>query len=550
MVATKPPTRRQFLQTSAAVAAAALADFGCADPAQSQTDTDEDSLTKASDSNQIAEATAAAETSDVAAPAEIVAPPDSAALVADFADLAKLLKGKVLIPGEAGFAAASLTFHRRFDAVQPRAIAQCADATDVQAVVTWARKYAVPVRIRSGGHGYAGYAIDPKALTLDVRALNSVELDVTAKSIRVGAGAEIVDVQAKLWPIGLALATGSCPTVGVAGLALGGGYGLISRQYGLTCDALTSLDIVLANGAKITADASQNADLFWACRGAGGGQFGVVTSLTFAVAAAKEATTFYVQWPWASASNVLDAWQNWAPTAADGLTATCHIFGGGKAGAEPTISIGGAFLGNPPDLQPLLDQLQKSVGVKPSDQYQESGSYAKMAPQFVDCDGVVAHCQLVGTDPQAQVPRGNYLAKSDYFAQGLPKPAIALILQAMELRAKTTQVAGLLFDPYGGAVAKVALGGTAFFHRKMLFSCQYLSFSNSKGVLPQADTWLTELYDSLRIYVSGQTYQNYADADLANWQQEYYGSNYPKLQVIKQKYDPEGFFEFPQAIKP
>jgi len=342
---------------------------------------------------------------------------------------------------------------------------------------------------------------------------------------------------------------GSCPPVGMGGLALGGGYVLISRQYGLTCDALTSLEIVLASGESLTANASQNADLFSACRGAGGGQFGVVTSLTFGVAATQEATTFSVQWPWSSAANVLDAWQNWAPTAPDGLTATCHIFAGGKGGAEPTLRVGGAFLGNPNDLPPLLQQLQKLAGVKPDDQYKESVTYTKMAPQWLDCDGVVSHCHLVGTDPQAQVPRGNYLAKSDYFAQLLPKSAIELMRKAMEVRAKTTQEAGLLFDRYGGAIAKVAANATTFVHRKNLFSCEYLSFRDAKGALPQSDPWWTALYTALRPYVAGQAYQNDADADLPDWQQAYYNSHYSKLQLIKKKFDPEGFFDFPQGIK-
>jgi len=193
---TKTTTRRKFLQSSAAVAVGALGDFGCSGPEQTQADIDDDAPTGAPDSNHIPDAQIGAETADVAVPAEIVAPADSGALVADFADLAKLLKGKVLVPSDPTFAAASLTFHRHFDAVAPRAIAQWADADDVQATVSWARKHAVPVRIRSGGHSYAGYGVDPNALTIDVRALNLVQLDVAAESIQVGCGAQIVDAQA------------------------------------------------------------------------------------------------------------------------------------------------------------------------------------------------------------------------------------------------------------------------------------------------------------------------------------------------------------------
>lgn len=332
----------------------------------------------------------------------------------------------------------------------------------------------------------------------------------------------------------------------MSGLTLGGGYGLVSRQFGLTCDALTELDLVLASGERLTCNADQNADLFWACRGGGGGNFGVVTSLTFALAPVGEATTFSLHWPWTQAAAVLDAWQQWAPQAPDALTATCHLFAGGKGGAKPSISVGGAFLGSNAALAPLLGQLGQLGAGEPATQDTSSGPYGKMAPAWVDCDGVVAHCQLVGDSPAGQVARGSYAARSDYVTKLLPAAAIAHIVQGLEARAGSAQVGGVLFDPYGGALAKVAPQATAFVHRDPLFSCQYLAFA-APGTTAN-DAWLHDLYQGMRPYVSGQAYQNYVDPQLADWKQAYYGENHGKLNAIKVKYDAGRFFEFPQAI--
>ena len=477
-----------------------------------------------------------------------VAYSDLDAAAPDFSALQSALNGDLLLPEHPTFAQAAQTFHTRFDAVQPRAIARCADAADVQACVRWAQKYRFPVRIRAGGHSYAGFCKDSAALVIDVRKLNQVTLNSQLTQLKIGAGALTIDAQAQLWPNNLALPTGSCPTVGMAGLTLGGGYGLIARRFGLTCDALLAVDMVLATGENVTCNSVQNPDLYWASRGGGGGNFGVVTAFTYAVVSVSGATNFSLTWPWSEAARVLKAWQQWAPQTAAELTAECQLFAGSYVGATPRITVGGGFLGTPAELASLLAELYGLGAGKPLEESVDTGSYGAIARQWVDCDGVVGHCHLKNRSPEGQVARETYVAKSDYVKNPLPDAALEKIIAALEARVGSDHIAGIQFAPYGGAIAQIPATATAFVHRDALFVMQYLAFGAEGSPLGGEKNWLENVYQALRPYVSGQAYQNYVDPGLEHWREAYYGENLQRLQALKAKYDPTRFFDFAQAI--
>ena len=141
----------------------------------------------------------------------------------------------------------------------------------------------------------------------------------------IGAGAQLIDVYSELFAHGVTIPAGSCATVGIAGLALGGGVGFTSRAFGLTCDNIESLQIVTAAGQLLTCDTSHHSDLFWACRGGGGGNFGIVTSFTFKTHPISTVATYYVEWPWNQALQAVQAWQAFAPTAPDALFSVCDL---------------------------------------------------------------------------------------------------------------------------------------------------------------------------------------------------------------------------------
>lgn len=188
--------------------------------------------------------------------------------------------GKVLRPGDAEFNGL-LPFNLR-TTVRPRVIAQCKTARGVSLAIQWARQHGVALCGHGDGHSYEGFS-SCSGLMIDVRKMNAVVIDTPAQTARIGAGCLLGDVAERLWVQRFALPAGTCKPVGIAGLTMGGGHGVSSRKFGLTSDHLLSARLVDATGAELTASPTANPDLFWALRGGGGGNFGIVTEFTFKV---------------------------------------------------------------------------------------------------------------------------------------------------------------------------------------------------------------------------------------------------------------------------
>ena len=244
-------------------------------------------------------------------------------------ELAGMLSGTLVVPGDATYANDALLFNELITSPLPEAIAYCASAADVQRCVAYARAHDVPLAARSGGHSYAGYSSSP-GLVIDVSSLNTVSVAPGMQLATVGAGAQLVDVYSQLGSSGLLLPGGSCPTVGIAGLTLGGGIGVFGRAYGLTCDNIASLEMVTADGSLLRCTPRSNSDLYWASRGGGGGNFGIVTSFTFTVHPIPSVTLFTLDWPWGEAGSVLDAFLRWIQTAPNELWANCQLAANGS----------------------------------------------------------------------------------------------------------------------------------------------------------------------------------------------------------------------------
>src|ERR1700736_3057698 len=191
---------------------------------------------------------------------------------ADWAALASSLQGTLVRPGSPQYQAAYKLYSPRFDGIRPEAIAYCASPADVQACLFFARKFGLPLAARGGGHSYAGYSTT-SGLVVDVTRMNAVQVNASAGNAIVGAGARLIDVYAAAAQHGVVIPAGSCPTVGIAGVTLGGGIGVLGRKFGLTCDNLLAAQVVVADGRMLTCDANTDADLFWALRGGGGGNF-------------------------------------------------------------------------------------------------------------------------------------------------------------------------------------------------------------------------------------------------------------------------------------
>ena len=485
------------------------------------------------------------------------ASPQAAPGVRDWEALrAALSTHKLIRPGMRVYPAAKELFDPRFDYRHPAGIAYCASPRDVSACLAFVRKFGLPVAARSGGHSYAGWS-STSGLMVDVTTMNSFQVG-RGQTVRVGTGLHLIDLYNRLAARGLAVPGGSCPTVGVAGLALGGGVGVLSRAYGLTSDALESVQLVTADGTVRTCSASSNSDLFWACRGGGGGNYGIATAFTFRTHRLSRLVVFFLSWPWSQAARVVAGWQSWAPYQPDDLWSNLHM-SAAPHGGTPVIQVGGTYLGSVPACQALLRRLYQRVGSAPSGQpFVAERTYQQAMMLEAGCANLsVSECHLPSQTPNGRLVRVPSYAKSDFFTWKIPPAGIRALVTGIErvrgVRGAEGGVGAIAFDAFGGALNRPSPSSTAFVHRNSLFLAQYSTSWNeggSAGGVGRQHDWLRSFYGSMRPWASGQCYQNYVDPDLTHWRQAYYGANYPRLARIKKTYDPAQVFRFPQGITP
>ena len=303
---------------------------------------------------------------------------------------------------DAAYATARRLYNTRYDTLKPSAIAYVKHPADIAECLAFARRYDTPVAIRSGGHSYAGWSSGNGKLIVDVSALSKVGAP-SGGITRIGAGAKLIDVYEGLGAHGVTIPGGSCPTVGISGLTLGGGHGVVSRAYGLTCDSLVGATLVTADGKTVDCDKSRHPDLFWALRGAGNGNFGVVTELRFRTHPAPRAVMAYMTWPWAKAAKVVASWQKWGPVQADEIWSACHL--DARPGNTPSVSIAAFSLGEPRRPSERHRQARRPGGrPRPRDQRPPH------ADRLPGCDGVLRGLLL---QVHRAVPYAGFAARPD-----------------------------------------------------------------------------------------------------------------------------------------
>ncbi|MCQ4211325.1 FAD-binding oxidoreductase [Streptomyces longispororuber] len=464
--------------------------------------------------------------------------------------LAKDLDGSLVRPGQSAWAAARQLYNTRYDSLKPTAVAYVAGPDDIRTTLAYARAHKVPVAIRNGGHSYAGWSSGDGRLIVDVSRMKTVR--ASGNEAVVGAGAKLIDVYRALAAKGVTIPAGSCPTVGVSGLTLGGGHGVVSRAYGLTCDSLTGATLITADGKQLTADASTNKDLFWALRGAGNGQFGVVTELRFRTHPAPQGVSAYMTWPWSKAATVLKAWQKWGPDQPDEIWSSLHV--ANAAGGRPTISVAAFSLGTYTELQNAVDRLADGPGGPgPATSVSlKRRSYEESMEVYAGCSAFStdAQCHLPGAtpgrSPQGALQRETYAAHSDFFDRSLSDAGVRALLRQLET--VSAGAGSVALTALGGAVNRVDPTATAFVHRRSRMLAQYIVSWQPGTSGTAARAWLKKAHDAMGPYASGAAYQNYTDATLTNWKQAYYGAAAARLTKVKKTYDPSGFFAFPQSL--
>ncbi|RAJ58790.1 FAD/FMN-containing dehydrogenase [Streptomyces sp. Amel2xB2] len=463
------------------------------------------------------------------------------------------LHGDLVLSGEPAYAHARQLALAQFDGVGPQGVAYCVSARDVAGCLRFAQEHGLTTATRSGGHSYGGYSTT-HGLIVDVSRMNRVRPG--ERSVRIGPGAQAVDAMSALAPHDLQIVSGLCPTVCPGGYLLGGGIGHQTRKFGLGSDRMVSAEVVLADGRIVRASADEEPDLFWALRGGGGGNFGIVTDFEVLPTRAPTMNNYTLAWKAEHFPEVAAAWQEWIGEADTDLAGSLGVMlDDSQPDAVPQVLVTGAHLGRAEALREALDSLVSAVGSRPSDR-QETGElpYAQAMMQTFGCTELsTEECHREGGSGGGRLPREQFVLDRNRLAtQSLPDDAVKALFAAHAADRRTGQMRYLNFMALGGRANVPARTDTAYVHRDARLFVGY-----SVGLSAQhageedrraARAWIDHAFAVLTPHSSGEAYQNFIDPALECWESAYYAENYERLRRVRRRYDPSHFFTFPQAV--
>jgi FAD/FMN-containing dehydrogenase len=464
---------------------------------------------------------------------------------AALAALEAAIEGKVLAHDSREYELLRKPAWAQFEPVRPEVVVVCANPADVAATIAFAQRIGAETVVRTGGHCFAGRS-STRGILIDLSDMRSVS--VADGLATVEAGALLGDVYDRLDGHGLTIAAGACPSVGIAGLTLGGGLGILGRRYGLTSDQLVGAQVALADGRIVDCDEHREADLFWALRGAGGGQFGVVTSFVVRTVPADDLTCFKVTWRYTQAAGAIELWQDWAPNAPDELSASLLV-NAPQDLDEPVVTLFGGMLGTEAETADTLDRLIGRLNAEPI-----STTLAQMRHRLAK--RFLAE-QAPGAERQDSAPpvepsrRSLMFSKSEFFRRPLPPHAIAPLVDVFATGREIGQARELDFTPWSGAYNRPRSDATSFAHRNESFLLKQAVVLESDASAHRRDAargWLARSWSLVHPHGSGGVFPNFPDPDLADWRRAYHGANYERLTHIKARYDPDNVFRFPQSL--
>lgn len=446
------------------------------------------------------------------------------------------LTGRIVRPDDAAYADARLGWDQLFSHY-PMVIVFAQETADVLNALVWARRNDVALRVRSGRHALEGWSNVDNGIVIDVSELKSVRIDPRARIATVGAGLNQLEAVTTLAKRNLAITTGSEGSVSACGATLGGGLGPLNRWLGMACDSLIAAEVVVPSGSDcaevIHADSQHNSDLLWALRGAGNGNFGIVTQLTYRVSALTRLANVQATWNGlGDLYGVFDAWQRVVPSADPRLGSELEI--------HKSRVLLSAWLveGTEAQARRMLAPIL-------------SAGTPDVTAQVGNWGDIFAGAQV----PLAQEP-ANWKFFSQFVKQPFPKRAIDVVGSFM--RNAPTEESNYFVDAFGGAIAREPRGGTAFVHRDALFYGEIGAAWGTRSPQPgvghpltsRAQAWIGEFSQTLRPYVNG-AYVNVPNVGMQGWETAYWGSGHSeRLRRIKAKYDPHNVFRYEQSIPP
>jgi FAD/FMN-containing dehydrogenase len=445
------------------------------------------------------------------------------------------IKGSVLVSDDPGYEEARQVWNAMIDR-RPAVIVQCVKTDDVPPVIRFARENGLELSIRGGGHNIAGNALCDNGVTIDFSRMKKVRVDAGKRRAYVEPGATLADLDEATQAHGLATPVGINSTTGIAGLTLGGGFGWLTRKYGMTIDNLVSVDVITAEGKRIRASENENADLFWAIRG-GGGNFGVVTQFEFQLfPLGPEIVAGLMVFPFDQAKQILTKYRHFVNSAPEELNVwavlrkapplpflpeTVHgkevvvlpvFYSGAVAEAEKLIA----------PLRSFGTALGAHIGAQPYVQWQKA------------------------LDPLLRPGARNYW-KSHNFTELADGALNSIIEFAGKLPSPQCEI---FMGMIAGAPNRIAADAMAYGHRDARFVLNVHGRWDEAKDDQKCIGWAREFFKASAPYASAGAYINFMTAEESDRVAAAYGSNYERLVEIKKRYDPENVFHFNQNIKP
>jgi len=454
---------------------------------------------------------------------------DDAFSSSDAEQFAASLRGQLLRPGAAGYDGARRIWNAMIDR-NPALIVRSAGAADVVRSVNFARYHGLPLSVRGGGHNVSGNAVCDGGLMIDLSPMKGIRVEPARSTARAEAGCTWRDFDHETQAFGLATTGGVIPATGIAGLTLGGGLGWLMRKHGLSCDNLTSLDMVTADGRLVTASATENPELFWAARG-GGGNFGVVTSFEYRVHPIGQVFGGMVAHSLERASDALKFLREFAPSAPDNL-GTMAAFVTGPDGIK-LLAIFVCYSGPLAEGERVLQPLRA------------------FGPPLADDIAAMPYIRLQSLlEPGFPPGRQNFWKSS--FLRELTDDAIDILIDGF--RKVPSPTSAVAIEQLGGAVSRVEDDATAFAHRGAFFNLLIVGIWPDLADNRKHIEWVRGLWDAMQPYSTGGVYVNYLgqnpDEGPDRVRAAYGKAKYERLLALKRKYDPDNVFRLNQNIDP
>jgi hypothetical protein len=459
----------------------------------------------------------------------------------DWDQLANHLVGSLLRKEDSAYPRIAAPYNLAYDTPErrPMGIAICATSGDVATAINWARDNRVPLVARTGGHSYAGYSMT-SGLMIDVSAMRSSYWSPSKRILTVAGGARNQNLYDLLRAENRTVTHGRCPTVGAAGFLLGGGIGFDMRLHGVASDHLLASEIVTADGQVQNLSRDSNTDLFWACRGGGGGNFGINTAFTIETYPTHQVSVFQYDWEGdeKTIAEVAYLVMHVLTDAPDEFGTRFSIGAPNRLAGQTklTINLVGQYRGTKSGVK---RRLQDAIQALTPKEKLEKLDYWKGQDFLRESDGPF-----------------RFHERSAFLTKPLDKDAITkACAQLLQWQGNNDNRlnADIRFFQTGGVMNNIPSGDTAFVHRDSVWLMDIglpWTATDPKALIDQNIAWQNSFYQAMRGYSNQQAYQNFVDPALEDYAKAYYGSNLRQLGRIKAKYDPDNLFKFPQSIPP